>query len=606
MTAGRIPSEFEAKLLAPSEATLRAIARLSAVGAYKLARRDTARLHTFYLDTADLTLTRQGVAFRLRRRRRRWEATIKWEGKVKHGLHERPELNVPLRGQPQMPFQLKHPKLYEQLAARVAGRPLQVVLVSEVRRTRIEILALDQEEGDAPLAEICLDRVHLHGEQSGGVETRYCEVEIEQLDGNRDVVRQVSAELQHSFDLSPSADSKFSRGMALLGHAEALAMPRGDLKVEDTVDSGARKIVWEQLSRLRQHDPGSRRGDDLEALHDMRVAARRLRASLAPFSDAFPPRVCSYLRDELKWLRQSLGEVRDMDVQLGRVFAFSASTPAALRTSLDTYARFLQRRRAEHRKELLAVLTSERYFALLVGLEEYATGAAGMERDGVQRSVGGLVADEIEKAYRRVCKLGRRVDAEPTPEDLHGLRVRAKRLRYTLELCRDLTGRDGVRAIRRLVRLQDLLGNFHDAVVAADFVRQYVEGPGKRAGSTAMITMGAFLANELHRADGMRHDFARTWKRFERKRNRRSFESIIRRLRKDQPSSAPPEPPRPISEDSGSIEVAPAKKEIATELPAGGWPDGSGELDERRPPAKHGQHDDFGSAVVVAGGFRQR
>lgn len=606
-----VPSEFEAKLLAPGEGTLRAVARLRELGPYKLVLRDTVRLQSLYLDTADLTLARQRIALRLRRSRRRWEATIKWEGTCKAELHDRPELNIPLRGQPRLPFEVKHPQLQEHLAARVAGRPLQIIVVTSIRRTRLHVLRHDQHDNETALAEICLDRVHLHGEQTGGAETRYCEIEVEQLDGDRDVVRQVASQLRHAFNLLPSTESKFSRGLALLGHRELLGTPHGGLVVEDTIESAAHKIIWEQLSRLREHDPGSRRGDDLEALHDMRVATRRLRAALATFRAAFPQKLWIYLRDELKWLRQTLGSVRDMDVQLERVNAFGGSTPAALRVSLQTYARFLERRRAEHRKELLAALSSARYFALLVRLEEYATGGGAMHRLGALQSVGRLAAEEIDKAYRRVCKRGRKVEAEPRPEDLHGLRIRAKRLRYTLELCRDLTGREGGKAICRLVRLQDLLGNFHDAVVAADFVRQYVEGPGKRAGSTALITMGAFLGSELHRADTMRSDFARTWKRFERRRTRREIDAIVRRLHKNEPCSAPtpPDSPDPAPDDNATLEglSTTSRANTTTEAPVVDSSGDAVESEERRPPAKHGgAGGPEDAAVAVAGGTRRR
>jgi hypothetical protein len=244
---------------------------------------------------------------------------------------------------------------------------------------------------------------------------------------------------------------------------------------------------------------------------------------------------------------------------------------------------------------------------LLVRLEKFASGAGPARQDVALRSVGGLVAKEIERAHRRVRKQGRKVHAEPTPEELHGLRTRAKRLRYTLELCRDLTGRDGRKAIRRLVKLQDLLGTFHDAVVAADFVRQYVEGPGKRAGSASLITLGAFLGQELRRAEDMRRDFARTWKSFERKRTRRQFEAIIRRLRKDNLLQTAPVAQTPS--DSASLEVMEVSSRSTSAAPASeastvSEPMDIRPLDERRPLAKRGVVEN-GEPKVATGGYRE-
>jgi len=198
-----------------------------------------------------------------------------------------------------------------------------------------------------------------------------------------------------------------------------------------------------------------------------------------------------------------------------------------------------------------------------------------------------MASDAVKRAYRQVRKRGRKVQAEPTPEDLHELRIKAKRLRYVLEFCEDLTGRGGRHAVRRLVRLQDLLGNFHDGMVAADFVREYVDGPGKRTGAAGLITMGAFLAQALHRADGMRSDFARTWKRFERRRTRREFDAIIRGLhRGNAPApaapmeSAPPASPESTDLAATSAAVAPIESATIDFSDAG--------LAERRPPAKSG------------------
>jgi CHAD domain-containing protein len=273
-------------------------------------------------------------------------------------------------------------------------------------------------------------------------------------------------------------------------------------------------------------------------------------------------------------------------VQLQRVKEFAASTPASLRSSLEAYSRYLERRRSAHRKEMLAALSSPRYFALLERLEKFATGAIPAADAVALRPVGGMSADAIARAYRRVRKRGRKVRAEPRPEDLHALRIRAKRLRYVLEFCEDLTGREGRRAVGRLVRLQDLLGAFHDAMVAADFVREYVDGPGKRAGAAALITMGAFLAQALRRADDMRGDFARTWKRFERRRTRREFDAIIRALQRgDAPVIAASEPQ---PETSSPPIVVPATSDSSAPIESANGDLSDTGPDDRRPPAKSG------------------
>ena len=109
MTDGSVPSEIEAKLLVPQEADLRAIARLERVGRYRVQPRDVVKLHSIYLDTADLALANHGVALRVRRHAGRWEATAKWTGNVRgDGIgSSRAQLSRPRRGHPSHPTHLR-------------------------------------------------------------------------------------------------------------------------------------------------------------------------------------------------------------------------------------------------------------------------------------------------------------------------------------------------------------------------------------------------------------------------------------------------------------------------------------------------------------------
>ena len=77
-------------------------------------------------------------------------------------------------------------------------------------------------------------------------------------------------------------------------------------------------VVRRHLGVLLAKESGTRLGEDIEELHDMRVATRRLRAALDLFAEVFPVRAVG-LRNELRWLAGVLGAVRDLDVQLERM-----------------------------------------------------------------------------------------------------------------------------------------------------------------------------------------------------------------------------------------------------------------------------------------------
>jgi len=306
------------------------------------------------------------------------------------------------------------------------------------------------------------------------------------------------------------------------------------VEADDTVAVAARKIIGSYLSQLRANDPGTRVGIDPEALHDMRVATRRLRAAVRALGPGIPARSRANLEVELKWLGQLLGSVRDLDVQLERVAHYSAGVPRGHRDGLRSFRMYLQRERARHRADMLVALSSPRYARLLIRMERFAASGAprGTSNRGAREPLAGVGRRTLQDAFRRLLKRGRALDGLPSPEDLHALRMRAKRLRYVLEFLRALTGKPGRRLIKRLVRLQDVLGTYHDRIVTADRVRAYVQGPGGQQPPATLLTLSAFDAHELQNADEQRARLRATWKQFVRKRTRADLRAVVRDLQK--------------------------------------------------------------------------
>jgi len=529
--ASQVPTEVEAKLLVPRPADLRDVARMTEIGDYRLRAIRPLRLHTRYLDTADLALARHGVALRVRRDGKRWELTAKWEGSVDGVIHSRPELTIALAGEPPNPFHLNDPALHVALAAIIAGRPLRLVLVSDMLRRRLELLRKDAADDAPVLAEIALDQVHLHGDGEGPTQ-RYCELEIEQQAGSVADLNAVVALLRERFELLPSAETKFSRGLELLHGYRRSPSSTPTIVPSDTATEAARKIAGLQLAMIRKHDPGTRSGENVESLHDMRVAVRRLRAGLRTMQAGLPEALCVQLRDELRWLGEVLGAVRDLDVQIDRVAAFGASVPAALRGSFAEFHEYLARRRDAQRATMLAELDSRRYGQLLQRLERFAGGRTRVVGVSAGRVPAiAIAADGLTRAYRKLLKQGRAVQGAPLPEELHQLRIRAKRLRYPLEFFGAVAGKPAARAARRLARLQDLLGTYNDSVVAAEFVQGYVDAVETELPKSAMMTLGALIGSEISRGERLRRRFARRWRQFTGKRGKRDIEATIAGLR---------------------------------------------------------------------------
>ena len=541
MAADPIPDEVEVKLEAASRDALAQIAGLGTLDGYRLRRRRVHHLQTTYLDTQLLALARAGVAVRLRRAGRRWEATAKWPGRVRGTLHTRPELTIPLKSEPTAPFRLPDGALAETLDPYLLGRPLRPVLITNVERRIIDVLP---SAGTSPLAELALDTVQVCTPDGAPAAPEYWEVEIEQRGGTPADCVAVGRALRRRFNLVPSRATKFARGLSAVLPAETAAAPPPPIAASDTLASAIRAIIAAQLGRLRAAQPAVRRGDDPEAVHEMRVGVRRLRTALRLGKKALPARQLEALARELGWLGDVLGQVRDLDVQLATADWHRGRLTPAARGPIDGYRRALRRRRLAALAALREAFDSSRYTKLLLALERAASTPARPPAGAAAEPIPRAGRRAIKRAIRRLRTLGDAIEELPQADDLHALRIRAKRLRYVLEALKPITGRDGRRLTKQLIRLQDVLGRFNDAMVAAATVRKYRDQLPTPLAATTRAALSSVADAELRRAGAAQAQFHRAWKRFTEKGARRRLHALLDALDDLEPkASAAPAPP---------------------------------------------------------------
>jgi CHAD domain-containing protein len=228
-----------------------------------------------------------------------------------------------------------------------------------------------------------------------------------------------------------------------------------------TVRQAASRIVARQVRDLLAFEKAARRGDP-EAVHQMRVQTRRLRAALAMFSGVVrPPKRAK--RPRLRWLARALGRVRDLDViivlledrHLGHLEGAEAHR-------LEDLLAGLKERRWRDQERLKASFARGRYARLRSGLEALARrprfGATGEDEAMAPR----FLADAIHRVARRVSARRGMAERLPSPSDLHRLRIAIKRMRYVLDFHAETCG-IAYEEERRLARqLQDCLGEIHD------------------------------------------------------------------------------------------------------------------------------------------------
>jgi CHAD domain-containing protein len=225
-------------------------------------------------------------------------------------------------------------------------------------------------------------------------------------------------------------------------------------------------------------EPGVRAGD-AEAVHDLRVAARRLRATLRAFRPLFDRAATEPLRAELRWLGQLLGAARDGDVLTERLTEAVRAEPPGLVVG-PVAARVQQRLSsdaAHARAELTAGLDGDRFAALRESLDRLAAGEFG-PHDQRPRRLRRRARWALRRADRRLDAAAV-APADPLPGAtgrdalLHEARKAYKQARYAVEAVAAQDGKPARRLVKRLKSLQDLLGDHQDTIVTQHLLREH-------------------------------------------------------------------------------------------------------------------------------------
>jgi CHAD domain-containing protein len=268
-----------------------------------------------------------------------------------------------------------------------------------------------------------------------------------------------------------------------------------------------------RLRALLRHDPGTRTGEDIEDLHQMRVAVRRMRASLKSARPLLDAAWADGLRAELGWLGRALGPVRDLDVMLLRLRGEIAGLPEREKAAGEVLVGRLVQEHGEARVEMLAALEAPRYTSLIERLADaIRLPLPTPSATTAQPELPELVRVEFRKIRRDVERAGE----DPADEVLHALRIRAKRVRYTGELVRPaLKGTPAGRTVKELLdattELQEVLGDHQDACVAEQRIRELLDGLGETIDAHVVFVAGRLVERERARADAKRDEWRAAW-----------------------------------------------------------------------------------------------
>jgi CHAD domain-containing protein len=498
-------NETEAKYEAPAGRALPDLDDLPQVAG--TSGPDEEQLEAEYYDTSDLRLIRAGITLR----RRRGGHDAGWHLKLPVGPDTRREIRLPLgRAGGRVPAELAG-----LVRVHTRGEPLQPI--ARVTTTRQRQILLDR-SGES-LAEVAEDDVYAQALSGAAPVSRWHEVEVELTGGDRRLLKAADQLLRRD-GLRPAAES------AKLERALASQLPGPVSEPPLTGSSPAGRVVLAylraQTDAVKRLDPMVRR-DEPDSVHQMRVATRRLRSTLRSFGKIVRRGDTQELAGELKWLGDLLGEARDAEVLAGHLQANLRQMPAELvvgPVQARVQGHFAPARAAAQRA-VLAALDSRRYFSLLDELDRLAA------EPPLTRRAAGPAADvlpaEVRRAYRQTARRmrrARRAAAGPTRDAaLHQARKAAKRARYAGEAVTPALGHEAGRFTKQIKRLQSVLGDHQDTVIARQVEREL--GMSAHLAGENAFSYGLLYEREACDAGRLQAQARQTWKQARRARYRR-------------------------------------------------------------------------------------
>jgi CHAD domain-containing protein len=238
-------------------------------------------------------------------------------------------------------------------------------------------------------------------------------------------------------------------------------------------------LLAPRITALREMLPAALAGD-VSAVHQSRVASRRLREVLPPLRDVLPHGAADRAKVEVRRVTRALGATRELDVAIAlfeslvEAHGLDDAAAAAVRRSLATARAGAQRR-------LKAALPPRRRHKLESALEALAGHEPADAMERAQRAAGARVA----RRGRRLRKALDEAGAIYVPERLHQVRIAVKKLRYALEVTADLRGVRTPARVTQLRHIQDLLGRAHDLHVLGERLRTVQIGVVRTSRRTA-------------------------------------------------------------------------------------------------------------------------
>ena len=455
--------EYELKLAVPRK-HLSALERHALIRSAMREKKKRSRLVTTYFDTPENGLRKRGMALRVRHAGQRRVQTLKAAAGGAGSGHHHHEYEVEIEGDRPDISLIQPPRMRKLLSRNKLDRSLTPVFTTDIKRDSIPLRFADSH------IELALDVGRI---RSDGHEREVCEAELELTSGPRAGMIMLALALCGSVPFRLESRTKAALGYAVSKREvprPARATPVA-LTAKMDVGEAFEVVAQAAIAQLRANEAAFVETADAEAVHQMRVAVRRLRAALGLFAKALDRDTRSGLAAELRWLQRRLGAARDWDV-----FVSETLDPATAKldagegiAGLREAARSL---RDDAYRRVRRTLGGRRYTRMLLSVELWLTDHAWLrapEPGGNRpeaRPIRSYAQRRLGRWDAKLCAdLARH--AALSAAERHAVRIRAKKLRYASEFVAGVFPGSGARDyIAGLKSLQDALGTANDLVIA--------------------------------------------------------------------------------------------------------------------------------------------
>lgn len=446
-----------------------------------------------YYDTPSLALFRWGVTLR----RRTGGSDAGWHLKMPVSSGDelvRDEIHLPEANTDHVPAALA-----DVVSPLLLGQPLQQVVVLRTERSPSMIRI-----PDGACVELVDDTVSVMDGDTAVAVFRELEVEATDDDASRALLHEVVQRLQTAGALVGAT----SKAASALG-PRAAAPP--DVRIgpmpgpNGLAADALRVMLATHVKHLLLADVAVRR-ELPDAVHQMRVAARRLRSVLATFQTLFDREWSAGLREDLKWLASELGAIRDAEVLQERLDEHAETLPADFRSgTLRAIDAVLTRRRDAAQSGAIAALRSDRHDFVIQDLVD----AANTPRftDQAYRTCREALPPSLAKTWRTLERSVNRLELTTPSSHWHAARIKAKRARYAAEALSPIFGKKIERLANRLSDVTEILGSHQDAHVAQQFLLEVVPSAD---GSTG-FGLGLLFEGEYVFEIADREEFLAMW-----------------------------------------------------------------------------------------------